>query len=246
MSQKPDLASDRFDETRELIHRQMLSAVSHDLKTPLATMIGSLEVFIRMKEKLSPEKQAALIQSALTEAYRLDNFITNILDMAKLEGGMVQVKPQRYDLASLLQDSLTRLGPGRDKGTIQIRQIGNNDPIYTDPMLLGRAASLLMENALKHAGKNPEILLEYGTENGRSFIRVSDNGPGIPLAMQASIFSKYTRLSKTDQQNAGTGLGLAICQNIMRALGGEVRVANQPRGGAVFTLTFPSSVPVAA
>src|ERR1700721_2788036 len=86
------------DEERELLHRQILSSVSHDLKTPLASIIGSLEVFERMNDRLSEEQQKTLITVALREAYRLDNFITNILDMARLESGMVKQVPESVSI----------------------------------------------------------------------------------------------------------------------------------------------------
>jgi len=230
---------DRFDETRVNIHRQMLSVVSHDLKTPLATIIGSLEVHARMEEKLSPEKKKLLLNSALMEAYRLDNFITNILDMAKFEGAIVEAKVERCDLKTLLSDSLTRLGPRREKGDISLRATQTNVTVHTDPMLLGRAAGLLLENALRHAGKNPIIIVEYGIEGEKAFIRIHDNGEGIPLGQEKAIFSKYTRLGKSDQQNAGTGLGLNICSEIMKLLLGQVHGENHSDGGAIFTLEFP-------
>lgn len=242
MKDKLSSASSSFDEAREQIHRQMLSAVSHDLKTPLATIIGSLEIYTRMNEKLTVEKKKILINSALMEAYRLDNFITNILDMAKFEGGTIKAKPEKCDLALLLQESLTRLGPKREKGRITVHAATageKNTYAYTDPMLLGRAAGLVLENALKHAGKDPVITVHYGIEKERAFIRVSDNGPGIIKGQEETIFSKYTRLSKSDQQNAGTGLGLAICREIMRVLSGEIHAMNNPQSGATFALTFP-------
>ena len=240
MNYNASSAAKAIDTGREEMHRRMLSAVSHDLKTPLATMIGSLEVYRRMDEKLTPEKRAALVRSALTEAYRLDNFITNILDMAKLEGGMVAVKSEACNLTSLLQDSLTRLGPRREKGKIELRLNGSEVSVYTDPMLLGRAAGLLLENALKHAGQQPVILVEYEVLGDHATIRVKDDGPGIPKGTEEAIFSKYTRLNKADQQNAGTGLGLAICKAIMDNLSGRVEVASGAAGGAAFTLTFPT------
>lgn len=231
-----------FNETREQIHRQMLSTVSHDLKTPLATMIGSLEVYKRMDEKLSKEKKDALINSALTEAYRLDNFITNILDMAKLEGGLIKAKPEPSNLTSLLQDSLIRLGPKRDKGNVSLRAHGINLVVHTDPMLLGRAAGFLLENALKHAGKSPVITVEYGIDKDGAFIKVRDNGAGIPQGQEQAIFSKYISLSKSDQQNAGTGLGLALCRGIMKILRGDVTGYNHEQGGAEFLLKFPQKL----
>lgn len=238
MKNKPPFSGD-FEETRESIHRQMLSAVSHDLKTPLATIIGSLEVYIRMDEKLSHEKKLMLINSALGEAYRLDGFVTNILDMAKLENGMVKITTQRCDLTALLQDSVTRAGPRGERSDISLRSHGVTT-LNTDPMLLGRAAGILLDNALKHAGKDPIITLEYGAEGSNFYIRVRDNGPGVAPEKMEEIFSKYTRFSKNDQQNAGTGLGLPICRQIMSLLYGTVSVKNSADGGAEFTLRFPS------
>lgn len=239
MKKKPP-PPENFDETREQIHRQMLSAVSHDLKTPLATIIGSLEIYSRMDEKLSREKQRSLVISALSEAYRLDNFISNILDMAKLESGMVQVNNEKCDLKSLLEDAITRLGPRRERGELRLQRIGSGSTVNTDPMLMGRAVQLLLENALRHTGKHPVVVVDYGIEGSKGVIRIRDNGPGIPRGQEKNIFSKYTRLGDSDTRNAGTGLGLAICQGIMRILSGEVKAENDTAGGAVFLLVFPA------
>ncbi|MBW8882887.1 MAG: ATP-binding protein, partial [Asticcacaulis sp.] len=92
---------------------------------------------------------------------------------------------------------------------------------------------------LKHSGEEPHISIEHGLEDNAYVIRVRDKGPGIPEDMLEKIFSKYTRLHKSDQQNAGTGLGLAITRNVMQTLQGEVSVNNETSGGAVFTLRLP-------
>jgi two-component system sensor histidine kinase KdpD len=232
-------SSDDFDETREQLHRQMLSAVSHDLKTPLATIIGSLEVYTRMDEKLAQDKKLMLIKSALGEAYRLDNFVTNILDMAKLENGMVNVNKERCDIKTIVQDSIVRIGPRVERGTITLKpQETGETTIITDPMLLGKAVSIVVDNALKHAGAHPVITISYGVKETHGYIQIADNGVGIAEKRMEDIFSKYTRLSKGDQQNAGTGLGLCICRHIMRLLSGTVDVENAAEGGAIFTLSF--------
>ena len=237
MRSKSPPSDTNFDATREQIHRQILSAVSHDLKTPLATMIGSLEIYNRMEEKLTPEKRKILINSALHEAYRLDSFITNILDMAKFEGGMVPVRPSRTDLKSMLEDCLLRLGPQRERGEITLIPKGTLQ-LTTDNMMLSRAVNLLIDNAIKHAGPQAKVEITYGVENDEARIQVRDHGPGIPEHMQEHVFSKYTRLNKADQINAGTGLGLAICRQIMSSISGVVSVQNHPDGGAVFTLSL--------
>jgi len=238
-----DLQTPTHDEIREYLHRQMLSSVSHDLKTPLATIIGSLEVMTMLYDKLSEEKRKSLISSALTEAFRLDYFITNILDMAKFEADAVKPRFEATKLSQMIQDSLTRLGPLKTRGEIRIDATEKGDDIVTDPMLGSRAIGLVLHNAFKFGQRKtpnavPVIEIEYGLEDNGGFVRIRDHGEGIPADKQAAVFDKYTRLQKTDQQNAGTGLGLTICQHIMRLLDGSIDLRNHPEGGAVFTLHY--------
>jgi K+-sensing histidine kinase KdpD len=228
-----------LDEHRERIHRQMLSSVSHDLKTPLASIIGSLEVYERLKDKLPEERKRALLHVALQEAYRLDSFVTNILDMAKFENAAVKVRKEDTDVRSLIENCVTRLSHRLQDCKLQVEEIREPVFVTTDSTLLCRALGLIIDNAVKYGGKDPEIRIRYGVDNEKVFIEVKDNGQGIGTERQEAIFSKYTRFSGQDSQAAGTGLGLAICREIMRLLGGMVTVANHPQGGAVFTLAFP-------
>ncbi len=228
------------DNMREALHRKILDGVSHDLKTPLATIIGSLEIYRRMEEKLSKEKCGALIGAALSEAYRLDNFITNILDMAKLENDMVRVRNEACDLTRLISECWVKLGPKRANCEMTMHSLNADTLVHADPMLLARAVNLVLENAMKHGGKKPVIVIEYGKEGGDVFIRVRDHGPGIAQGKETEIFSKYTRFHKADHQNAGTGLGLAICRQLMKLLAGTVEVANHAGGGAEFTIRLPA------
>ena len=228
-----------FDRDRELMHRQLFSAVSHDLKTPLASMIGSLEIHQRMKEKLSLDKRDALISTALQEAYRLDNFVTNILDMGKLESGMVKMCKEKVDIGQLVNDCLTNMDNRLQHCHLKVKDMDGGLVVQTDPSLLSRALALVLDNAVKYGGSQPSIVLCYGRDNGEGIISVEDNGKGIPSDKHEKIFQKYTRFAKSDQQSAGTGLGLAICREIMRLISGSVLVSAAPEGkGAVFTLRF--------
>lgn len=238
-----DLSSLSHDEMREYLHRQMLSSVSHDLKTPLATIIGSLEVMTMLYDKLPEEKRRSLISSALTEAFRLDYFITNILDMAKFEAAAVKPRFEACRMGQLVQDSLSRLGPLKARGGLDVRQVGERDEIYTDPMLGSRAVGLVLHNAFKHGVRKydtsePYVEIEHGVTGSEGFVRIRDHGDGIPQDKQALVFDKYTRLQRADQQNAGTGLGLTICRHIMKLLDGRIELTNHPEGGAVFTLFY--------
>lgn len=221
------------------MHRDMLSAVSHDLKTPLACIIGSLEIYERLKDKLSAEEINTLITTARQEAYRLDDLISNILDMARFESGAVSVKKQLCEMGQLLEDCLIQLGPRlRDCG-IAITAAPARISVFTDPLLLSRAISCVLDNAAKHGGLRPVIRVQYEIAGAKAIIRIQDNGPGIPESELEEIFSKYARFTRTGQTHVGTGLGLAICREIMRLLGGTVTAANLKDGpGAVFTLSF--------
>ncbi len=230
---------DKEHKLKEDLYRQILSSISHDLKTPLATIIGSLEVHNLLEHKLSEEKRKSLISSALSEAHRLDRFISNILDMARLESGAVAVSIAPTRLATVISDSISRLGPLKDKGTIRVHPQVEPVEVVTDSVLLGRVVMLLLENALKHTGIAPSIDIDYGVNDTEGHIHIRDRGPGIPPDKMRAIFSKYTRLSKRDQQVAGTGLGLAIARQILDLLNGRVEVANHPETGAVFSIYLP-------
>ena len=233
--------SDSFNKERELIHRQMMSSVSHDLKTPLASIIGSLEIYDQMKSQLKLEKKQALLDMALQEAYRLDNFISNILDMAKLENKQVKIKAEPCDIGRLLRDCITQLGMHLKNSDVKIHAVSGLLVAPTDATLLQRAIGILLDNAVKYGGTPSVIEIDYGRGDfARNFIKIRDHGPGIPDIRRDDIFCKYTRLVKQDMQNAGTGLGLAICREIMQLLGGSVTVYNHSDSGAVFTLQFPS------
>lgn len=231
----------RFEEERERIHRQMLSAVSHDLKTPLATMIGSLEVYERMKHLLPPEKSDLLLATALQEAYRLDNFVTNILDMAKLENGMVKLRYENSNISFILKDCIEK-SSHRFKGTdIQLSPLDDDFAIHTDQAILCRSIGLLIDNAIKYGGDPVKVVLKATQKDGQALIQVVDNGSGIPEGKEEEIFSKYTRLSRGDHQNAGTGLGLPIARSLASMLNGSLFLSGKDKelGGAVFTLSIP-------
>jgi len=229
-----------FDEERERIHRQMLSSISHDLKTPLASMIGSLEVYARMSDALSPEKKATLIKVALQEAHRLDGFITNILDMAKLENGLVRAKQEDVEIGAMLRDCLTRMYPQLEDSAVDLQAATGTVKTVTDTVLLSRVVCLVLDNAVKYARTPSVIQIGYGKGgNGLGYIYIQDNGHGIPENYAEAIFSKYTRFGRDGNHAGGMGLGLAIAREIMQLLAGHITAANHADGGAVFTLHFP-------
>ena len=230
-----------FQEVRDKLHLQMMSAVSHDLKTPLASVIGSLEIFNKMRDILTEEKKEVLIETAIQEAYRLDGFISNILDMAKLENGMVKVNKRFYDIDQVIHETLQKFGDRLKKADVKIQK--PHDPIEceTDGTLLTRALQCLLDNALKYTKDDAKIHIAYELKDNNVLIHIKDNGPGVMMEDHEKIFCKYTRVSKKDYQNAGTGLGLTLCSAMIKLLDGQVSIHPQSAegNGAWFTISFP-------
>jgi len=251
MAFTPELANDTdvandtdassLNQERERIHRQMLSPIAHDLKTPLASIIGSLEIYTHMKDALPSEKQDTLIKVALQEAHRLDTFITNILDMAKLENGLVQPKQEDIEIGAILRDCLVRRQYDLKDSTVEVESVSGPVKTATDTALLSRALCLILDNAVKYGGTPSTIRIKFGKDDNRlAYISIQDNGSGIPEAQTKNIFSKYTRFGKEDKHNkTGMGLGLAIARAIMTLLNGNISAINHSGGGAIFTLHFP-------
>ncbi len=230
-----------LEHEREKLHRNILTSVSHDLKTPLSCVIGSLEIYERTKHKLSNEQKDVLIKTALQEGYRLDSFITNILDMAKLESGVVKTKPEICIIGLVIADCLMLMRQRLEECSIVVKDLSGEVKITTDGLLLSRAMSIILDNAAKYCTNQSEIIIEYEKIANEVEIRIKDNGMGISDARQEKIFSKYERFSTQDKQNAGTGLGLPICREIMKLLGGTISVSNRSdKVGAVFSLRFGS------
>jgi two-component system sensor histidine kinase KdpD len=161
--------------------------------------------------------------------------------MAKLENGMVKDKSESIEVGALLRNCLMRMSNRLRDVTVNISP-AEALPAYTDPVLLSRAVCLILDNAVKYGGNPPHIQIDYGTdEMNRGFIDIRDNGPGIATTQRETIFSKYTRFAKEDQQNAGTGLGLSIGRAIMQLLSGDLEGSIHADGRTLFTLRFPLS-----
>lgn len=229
----------RLQRERERLRSNLLSSVSHDLKTPLASIIGALSVYHTMKAHLTEDRKETLTQTALEEAQRLNSFISNIIDMARLESGETGFHPEwqpPQDLILRVRRALRYRLKGHE---IVISGSGEACEILVDVAQTEQALQNILDNAIKYSA--PGAPIEIGIE-GRSeaplLITVRDHGPGIPEGAQATIFDKYTRLKKEDSQVAGTGLGLAIARAIIEQQQGHLSVHNHPEGGAVFILSF--------
>lgn len=229
----------RVRDEREKLRTSLLSSVSHDLKTPLAAILGSLSVHRSMYEKLPETQRRELTDAALIEAQRLDSFITNIIDLAKIESGAVKFKRQWQSPEDLVQRVKKRMRMRFENHTLHVQALASTIEVELDPVISEQALLNVLDNAVKYTPSGSAIEIRMETADDYFRLHVRDHGPGIPDEEYERIFDKYTRLQRQDHQVAGTGLGLSLARAAMRGQGGDVAVAGHPGGGAVFTLSWP-------
>jgi two-component system sensor histidine kinase KdpD len=233
----------RIREERENLRSMLLSSVSHDLKTPLASIIGSISVLKSLKSKgrLTDEQLVTLSDTALDEAQRLDNFITNILSMTKLESGEIEFQRRPTDPMEPLSQARKTLQTRLRDRTLNIHQECNGVEVMMDGMMTAQVLQNVIDNAAKYSPEQTEIDVTMACNDEGFEYRIRDHGTGIPEEARERIFDKYERLSKTDSQVAGTGLGLAISRTVMTAQGGTIKARNHTDGGAEFVMRFPAA-----
>lgn len=233
----------RISEEREKLRSMLLSSVSHDLKTPLASIIGSLSVYHSMFDRLSDDKKMTLTHNALDEAQRLDSFISNILDITRLESGAIEFKPEYFNVKHMVQRVIKRMQQRLQHHQIDVEVLDNID-IKADKTLTEQILQNLLDNAAKYTNAAEQIKITICEKDNAAHIDIQDSGKGIPDEMHTAIFDKYTRLKREDSQVAGTGLGLAIAKTIMEKQEGSINVQNALHNGkpvgAIFSLCFPT------
>ncbi len=229
----------RIREEREKLRTMLLSSVSHDLKTPLVSIIGGLSTYHQMYDILSDEHKLSLTQTALDEAERLENFITNILDMTRLESGAVNIKQDWHQIDNIIRRVVKRMQSRLRQHTVNVDMPEMPVEFFCDELLFEQTLQNLLDNAAKYTPLGSDIFITLNKLDGHYRLEIRDTGPGVPEEKFESIFDKYERLKSSDGTVAGTGLGLSICKAIMEAHGGDITVRNHPEGGAVFSIYIP-------
>jgi len=232
-------------EEREKLRSMLLSSVSHDLKTPLASIIGSMSVYQRMRKsgRLTPETADELVDTSLEEAQRLDSFISNILNMTRIESGDIEFESEWVPCDEPFAGVQKRLHQRLKQHSLVIEPTEPSCEVAMDQMMTEQVLQNVIDNAAKYSPKHTEIIVSGAMQENGFVYQVRDHGVGIPEDKLESIFDKYERLRHTDSQVAGTGLGLAIGRAIMEKQGGNLTVKNHPEGGAVFSLFLPKARP---
>lgn len=220
----------RLNHQRELLRSALLSSVSHDLKTPLVSIIGALSSIRHMQERLSTQEQHELLSTALEEAERLNQFISNILSMTRIESGALTLKREWISVYSLYADAIQRQEHNLYNHTVDIDSSSQDYNIEVDPVLFSQLIQNLLENSAKYSPSASAIRLSVVQNHAALSLCITDEGPGIAVAERQRVFDKFTRLEQRDSRIAGTGLGLAICKAITDIHEGTISLHDNPSG----------------
>ncbi len=237
-----DVDRTRLAAETERLRNALLTSISHDLRTPLASILGSATSLRTYRKSLDEKSQDELTAVIQEEAERLNRFIANLLDMTRLESGAVQSRNETVDIGDVVGSALQRATAVLAQHSIQLKIDAGLPMAQGDPVLLEQALFNLLDNAAKYTPAQSAITLTARRDDGRIALQVADEGPGLPDDARERVFDKFYRVHAGDSQRAGTGLGLAICRGFVEAMGGTITAGNRTeRAGAVFTIMLPAA-----
>jgi two-component system sensor histidine kinase KdpD len=227
----------------ERLRNSLLAALSHDLRTPLTSLVGLSESLAGSKPALAPS-QLDMAAALHDEALRMSALVSNLLDMARIQSGEVKFNLQWQPLEEVVGSALRAVGSLLKGHQVRTRLPPELPLLRYDAVLIERVLCNLLENAAKYTPPGSRIEISAELHGAWINIMVYDDGPGLPHGREEAIFEKFTR-GERESAKPGVGLGLAICRAIVEAHGGRIAAAPSPLGGAAFTITLPLGTPPA-
>ena len=221
----------------EQMRSSLLSAMSHDLRTPLASITGAASTLRTQDDRLPLETKHELLESISDEAGRLSRLVGNLLDMTRFESGGVELRRDFYPLEEIVGTVLQRMEPQLEGRAVSIDLAENLPMVFVDDVLLGQVLWNLLENATKYTPPGTPLGLAAFEREGAVVIEVCDRGPGIPPGEEERIFEKFYR-GKSETAR-GSGLGLPICRAIVQAHRGTIHALAREGGGTTFRISLP-------
>ena len=224
----------------ERMRNSLLSSVSHDLRTPLASITGAASGLI--EHDLDRATRHDLAQTIYEEADRLNRLVANLLEMTRIESGSVQVRKEWQPLEEVVGAALARIEPMLGEHKLEVVIPADLPLVPLDSVLIEQVLINLLENAIKYTPAGSSIQVLARAEPLRVVVEINDSGPGLPPGDEERIFEKFYR-AKASGNSAGSGLGLTICRGIIEAHGGRIWAAQRPGGGATFSFRLPIDGP---
>jgi signal transduction histidine kinase len=229
------------EELRSLsaLRADFVSLVSHELRSPMASVIGSARTLQQRWRELDPEQRESFLALIAHETTRLAELIGDVLDTSRIEAGTFSYSFGDVDLGQLVRESAEAAERGQDEVPVRAVVHGPLPSVRGDRDRLRQVLANLIDNAVKYSPPGDPVEIEALSSNGRVVIEVRDRGPGIAHEHQKVIFEKFGRVHVGDKAKPGTGLGLFIAKSITEAHGGSIDVRSSPDHGATFTLSLP-------
>ncbi|MGO4380466.1 two-component system sensor histidine kinase KdpD [Pseudoduganella sp. RAF53_2] len=227
----------------ERLRNSLLAALSHDLRTPLTTLVGLSESLAGSKPALA-EAQIELANTLRDEARRMSTLVANLLDMARIQSGEVKFNLQWQSLEEVVGSALRHSGFLLQGHAVDARLPHDLPLLHFDAVLIERVLCNLLENAAKYTPAGSHITVTAAINGANADVTVYDNGSGLPHGREEALFEKFTR-GERESAKPGVGLGLAICRAIVEAHGGRICATKSPAGGAAFVFSLPLGTPPA-
>ncbi|ARQ12909.1 sensor histidine kinase KdpD (plasmid) [Rhizobium etli] len=235
-----DVDRARLAAEADRLRSALLTSISHDLKTPLAAILGAAGTLRDYFASMPEEDRSDLLSTVVDESERLNRFIANLLDMTKIESGAMEPNSALHYAGDIVGTALARAAKILEHHKTEMSIPAELPMVRVDPVLFEQVIFNLLDNAAKYAPEGSVIQIEGWADADNVVVQISDEGPGIPPADLARVFDTFYRVRKGDQVRAGTGLGLSICRGFIEAMGGTITAGNRRgRPGAVFTIRLP-------
>ena len=228
----------------ERLRATLLSSISHDLRTPLASIEGAGSTLLEQDTPLAPAVKRELLTTIVEESQRMTRMVTNLLDMVRVESGLLTARKSWVPLEEVIGVARLRLDAQLHDHPVEVRLPAEPLLVPIDELLMEQVVVNLLENAARYTPAGTAITISAGRTGEAVEVEVADRGPGIPPGEEEAVFRKFYRLSGAERTDpaarAGTGLGLAICRGVVSAHGGSIWVERRPGGGASFRFTIPA------
>ncbi|HEU0003177.1 MAG TPA: ATP-binding protein [Ktedonobacteraceae bacterium] len=225
----------------DALRAALLSSVSHDLRTPLSSIKAAASSLLQEDVQWDDEARRSFAQAIVRESDRLNRLVANLLDMSRIEAGVLKPEKEWYPLDELIHDVLGRMQP-----LFQGRQVHTDipddlPPVELDYLQIDQVLTNLLENAMRYTPPGSPIDISVQLCDDSVMVSVADRGPGVPPSDFERVFDKFYRVLNTEKttRTIGSGLGLAVCRGLIEAHGGRIWVENRPEGGAIFRFTLP-------
>lgn len=225
---------------REHMRGNLLRSISHDLRTPLTSIIGSASTMLENFDLLTDETKKDLLDGINEEAEWLRTLVENVLSMTRFDEGKIKLEKNMEAMEEIVAEAVSRVKKRAGRRTINVSMPKDNLIIPVDGMLIEQVLVNLLDNALRYTPEGTDITVSVKMSTFNILTEVSDNGPGIPEEELSVIFDRYYVKSKSESKmRRGVGLGLSICKSIVEAHGGTITAQKNPTGGSVFRFTLP-------